>query len=100
MKQRVLLFIKKETVLLAAAILAVISIFFVPPSADYLTYIDWRVLGILFSLMAVMAGLKKNGVFDRLGRKLLQKTKNTLQLVLVLVFLCFFAVCSLQMTCH
>lgn len=96
MKQRVLLFIKKETVLLAAAILAVISAFFVPPSADYLTYIDWRVLGILFSLMAVMAGLKKNGVFDRLGRKLLQKTKNTLQLVLVLVFLCFF--CSMLIT--
>ena len=40
--------------------------------------------------MTVMAGLRRQGVFDRLGRALLGQTNSTLQLVLVLVGLCFF----------
>ena len=83
-------FIQQETVLTAAAVLAVFSMFFVPPDAQYVGYIDFRTLAILFSLMSVMAGLRRQGVFDRLGRALLARTRNTLQLVLVLVGLCFF----------
>ena len=50
-------FLKRETVLSVAAVLAVLSMFFVPPDADYLGYIDLRTLAILFSLMTIMAGL-------------------------------------------
>lgn len=49
-------FLKQETVLSVAAVLAVLSMFFVPPDADYLGYIDLRTLAILFSLMTIMAG--------------------------------------------
>ena len=83
-------FVKQEIVLCVAAVLAVLSMFFVPPDAAYIGYIDLRTLAILFSLMAVMAGLRRQGVFDRLGRTLLAQTGGTLQLVLVLVGLCFF----------
>ena len=83
-------FIQQETVLTVAAVLAVLSMFFVPPDAQYAGYIDFRTLSTLFSLMSVMAGLRRQGVFDRLGRALLARTRNTLQLVLVLVGLCFF----------
>ena len=83
-------FIQQETVLTAAAVLAVVSAFFVPPDAQYLGYIDLRTLAILFSLMTVMAGLRRQGFFDRMGRALLARTGSTLQLVLVLVGLCFF----------
>lgn len=83
-------FLKQETVLSVAAVLAVLSMFFVPPDADYLGYIDLRTLAILFSLMTIMAGLRRQGVFDRMGRALLARTGSTLQLVLVLVGLCFF----------
>ena len=83
-------FIQQETVLTVAAALAVLSMFFVPPDAQYAGYIDFRTLSTLFSLMSVMAGLRRQGVFDRLGRALLARTRNTLQLVLVLVGLCFF----------
>lgn len=83
-------FLKQETVLSVAAVLAVLSMFFVPPDADYLGYIDLRTLAILFSLMTIMAGLRRQGVFDRTGRALLAWTGSTLQLVLVLVGLCFF----------
>lgn len=90
MKEQVIAFLKKETVLVAAILLAAISAFFVTPDQAYFDYIDWRTLGILFSLMTVMAGLQENGFFDRIGRKLLEKTENSRQLVLVLVFLCYF----------
>ncbi len=83
-------FIKQETVLSVAIVLAAISAVFVSPDAGYISYIDLRTLAILFSLMTVMAGLRRQGVFDRLGRALLGQTNSTLQLVLVLVGLCFF----------
>ena len=54
-------FLQQETVLTAAAVLAVVSAFFVPPDAQYLGYIDLRTLAILFSLMTVMAGLRRQG---------------------------------------
>ena len=83
-------FIKQEAVLSVAAVLALLSAFFVPPDGAYLGYIDFRTLAILFSLMTVMAGLRQQGIFDRMGRALLALTGSTLQLVLVLVGLCFF----------
>ena len=83
-------FIQQETVLTAAAVLAVVSAFFIPPDAQYLGYIDLRTLAILFSLMTVMAGLRRQGFFDGLGRALLSRTHSTFQLTLVLVGLCFF----------
>ena len=45
---------QKEPVLSIATCLAIISAFFVPPDAEYLGYIDFRTLAILFSLMTVM----------------------------------------------
>lgn len=89
---RVLLqFIKKEIVLVVAIVLAVLSSIWNPPSKTYLEFIDFRVLGILLSLMLVMAGLQENGVFHILGRKLVGRCTNTRRLGFVLVFLCFFS---------
>lgn len=90
MKEKMITFCKKEVVLVAAAILAIISAFIVPPQKAYLDYIDWRVLGLLLSLMIVMAGLQKCGAFDALGEALLRKTKRVWQLCLILILLCFF----------
>lgn len=90
MKNKVIQKLKQEAVLSVASVLAVVSAFFVHPDRGYASYIDLRTLAILFSLMAVMAGLRSQGVFDRLGRFLLSKTKGETQVVLVLVLLCFF----------
>ena len=40
-----------DPVLIVAWVLAVISAFFVKPDREYLGYIDWRSLGILWGLM-------------------------------------------------
>lgn len=66
-------FIKKEPVLSAAAVLAVLSMFFVAPSPEYLSYIDFRTLALLFSLMTVVAGLKEIGLFRYLGSSLARR---------------------------
>ena len=88
--EKLVRFVKREAVLSVAAALALLSALAVPPDGAYLGYIDFRTLAILFSLMTVMAGLRQQGVFDCMGRALLALTGSTLQLVLVLVGLCFF----------
>ena len=80
-------FIKKEPVLSAAAVLAVLSMFFVAPSPEYLSYIDFRTLALLFSLMTVVAGLKEIGLFRYLGSSLLAGMHSTRQLAFTLLFL-------------
>jgi len=69
---------------------------FVRPGFHYFTYIDYPVLGILFCLMIVVAGLKKLGIFDFLSLKLLTSAKNVKQLSILLVN-CVF-VCSMLVT--
>lgn len=83
-------FIKKDPVLLISGLLAVVSAFFVPPDVSYLSYIDFRVLALLFCLMCVMNGFHEIGLFQKLAVFILSRTKNTRQLTAVLVFLCFF----------
>lgn len=91
MKQKILSVIKNEIVLLVSLVLAVGSMFFVAPSGEYLGYIDFRTLGLLFCLMAVMAGLNAMGVFKMIALSLLRKVKKSYQLYLTLVMLCFFS---------
>lgn len=90
MKNKIFDFIKRETVLCVSAVLAVISMFFVPPAGEYISYIDFRTLALLFCLMAVMAGFREIGVFSALANSLLEKTKNFRGISLILIMLCFF----------
>ena len=53
------------------------------------SYVDWNTLSLLFSLMAVMKGFQKFGLFDYLGSSLLKKVFSTRATLLVLIFLPF-----------
>lgn len=83
-------FVHGEPVLSASLVCAVISMFFAPPSAAYLGYIDTRVLILLFCLMAVVSGMQKYGVFDLLAQKLLAGRHALRTIVLFLTLLPFF----------
>lgn len=83
--------IKKEPVLTAAAVCGLLSMFFVPPSAAYLGYIDFRVLCLLFCLMAVVAGLQRHGLFTWLAEKMLTGNMQRRKLFLLLILLPFFS---------
>ena len=89
-------FLKQETVLCIAALCAVATILLVPPDAEYLHYIDWRVLCLLLCLMAVVAGFKSLGAFDWLTWQLLRRIQNGRVLGVTLVLLPFF--CSMLVT--
>lgn len=84
-------FFKKETVFCIASLAALISAFFTPPSLNYITYIDFRVLLMLFSLMAVTEGLSRLCVFKRCAEIMVPKADNLRLLVFVLWGLCFFS---------
>ena len=88
--------IKKEPVLVVSAVCAVVSMFFYAPSAQYIEYINFRVLCLLFSLMAVVAGFTKCGLFNVLAQKVIGKCHTSTGLAVILVMLPFF--CSMLIT--
>lgn len=88
---KIVLFIKNEIVLIISFVLAFVSMFFASPGEGYVDYIDFRTLALLFSLMAVMEGIDRLGVFSLAAEKLLSKVKTLSGVTLTLVLLCFFA---------
>lgn len=82
--------IKQESVFSIIFCLTLISLFFVPPSPVYLSYIDWNTIFILFALMTVVAGFSSCGLFSRLGTVLCRAASGDWTLAAVLIYLCFF----------
>ena len=82
-------FIKSEVVLCVSFLLAAVSSFIIKPDSQYIKYIDWNTLLLLFALMAVMAGLQQLGLFSKIGNILLSKISTTRQMMLILIFLPF-----------
>lgn len=89
--KHLLSFIKKEPVLFCSAILAIISSCVVLPDSQYIHYIDYRVLALLFCLMIVVAGFESIHVFVLLGNRLLTGVHSTRGILLILISLSFFS---------
>ena len=83
-------FVRREAVLTAAVLLAAVSMAFVPPDAQYVSYINYRVLAILAGFMVAMAGLERLGVFTEIARSLLAVARGARSTAAVLILLCFF----------
>lgn len=90
MGAKLIAFFKKETILCVAGLLAVLSMVWVPPDGEYMGYINWQVLVLLFCLMSVMGGLQALGIFKAIANTLLHWANGLRQLTLLLVMLCFF----------
>lgn len=84
-------FFKDETVFSISLVLAIFSCFFVKPDNNYINYINWETLILLFVIMIIVEVLKNLAVFELLVRKLLKKIGNTRGLVSILVFICFIS---------
>ena len=89
--QKMIQFFKKDVVLTASLILAVLSCFLTPPSLSYIGYIDFDTLILLFCLMLVMAGLQEQKFMEFVGSRLLSRTRTRRGLMTALVFLCFIS---------
>lgn len=84
-------FLKREIVFSIACLLAIISAFFVTPSKEYLGYINFQTLALLLALMLVVQGLNSCGLFNSLVNYSMKKIKNTRQLAVVMILLCYMS---------
>lgn len=83
-------YLKKEKVLSIAWILAILSMFIIHPDFQYIDYIDFKVLALLFCLMLVVKGFQKIGLFNFLIEKMSAYIKDSRRLSQMLIFCCFF----------
>ncbi len=84
-------FISSEAVLILSALLAVGSMFAVPPDKLYAHYINYSVLILLFCLMAAVAGLQAAGVFSRIADSVSRSGLGKKGKSLLLILICFFS---------
>ncbi len=84
-------FVKDEIVLIISLLLAVVSSVIVGVDKEYIGYIDFRTLGLLFCLMAIVGALNRQGIFFILAKSLLKRVKSTRSLCVYFSLLCFFS---------
>ena len=80
-------FAKRHTLPLIACIAAVISAFFVPPSAAYLDYFDFKTLGCLFCISATVNALVSTGLFARAARRTVRTLRTQRACVIAMVLI-------------
>lgn len=89
MFQKILAYFRREVVFTVALVCALASFLLVPPGMHTLQGIDITTLLMLFSLMTVVAGLRRCGLFDRLSLWLAGKVSTLRSLCRVLTVACF-----------
>ena len=89
MFQKISQALRRDVVLTASLILAAVSCLIAPPGPEYLGYIDFDTLIILFCLMLIVEGLRRQNFLRYVAGLLLGRTGTVRGLVSTLVFLCF-----------
>ena len=82
-------FVSENTVLVVAALLAIITSCIVTPDAKYVDYIEYKTLTCLFCTLAVICALKNIKFFTVVARKIVAFTGNTRMAILALVYITF-----------
>lgn len=82
-------FIKKNIVFVIALIAAVITMFIIPPDAEYIEYFDFKTLTCLFCVLAVVCGLKNINFFYILAREVVRRFGNLRICVIAVVYITF-----------
>ena len=81
-------YIKNEVVLFIAIILALVTSFFSIPK---LSYIDFKVLILLFNLMIVIAAFKELNIMNYIASIFIKKCSSYKSLFIALISMCFFS---------
>lgn len=82
--------IMNDKVFVIAGIVMIITMFIIPPSEIYLTYMNYKVLIIMFTIMIAVAGLNETHLFDYIATRLVIQFKTIKWISLVLVLSTFF----------
>ena len=87
--QKLLPFIKKNAVMLIAALAAIATSIIIPPDSEYIGYFDFKTLTCLFCVLAVVCALRNIRFFYTLAKAIIRKFKNTRMSILALVYITF-----------
>ncbi|MBR4720141.1 MAG: citrate transporter [Clostridia bacterium] len=88
-KNPVVIFVKKNYVMLIAFFAAIITSIFVPIDAEYMSYYDLKTLSCLFCVLAVVCAYKNINFFYILAKKVVYLFKNARMCILALVYITF-----------
>lgn len=91
MLSRIITFLRGQAVLSIAFVCACISLLVTGDVAQVPAYIDWRVIALLFCLMAAVAGLQRSGLMGHMARGLVRGRHSQRFVCFALVMLPFFA---------
>ena len=86
---RLVQWVRSNTVLVIAALAALLTSCIVPPDAAYANYFDWKTLTCLFCVLAVVCALKNVKFFTILARKIVDCTGNLRMATVALVYITF-----------
>lgn len=86
----VLRFFRREVVFTISLAAALLSFLLAAPGRHTLEGIDTTTLLMLFTLMTVVAGLRRCGVFDLMGRAVARRIRTRRGLAATLTAVCFF----------
>lgn len=82
-------FLKQNTVVCIAALLAAATCFVIPPDEAYWGYLDFKTLTCLFLTLAVICALKGIRFFAIIAHKIVMMTGNLRVLAIALVYITF-----------
>ena len=91
MLDRLVTFLRNEAVLCIAFVCACASMAATGDLSNAPSYIDWRVIILLFCLMASVAGLRSSGVMARIAQAIVAGERQKRLVCLALVMLPFFS---------
>lgn len=82
-------FLRKNTVFIIALLAAVVTAFFVPPDAQYLSYFDWKTLSCLLCTLAVICALRNIHFFTVVAHKIVGLTGNIRRAIIAIIMITF-----------
>ena len=88
--KKILKFIKTQPMLVIAFAATLVTMFIIPPDAEYLEYCNRTVLIQLFCLMAAVGGFRSIGLFEKATAILLKSAGTVRRLGIILTLICFF----------
>lgn len=83
-------YLYKDKVFIIAFLFAILSMFFIAPSSNYIGYINYKVLIIMFTLMIAVAGFYETHFFDYVATKLVIHFRSIKWIGLVIILTTFF----------
>lgn len=86
---KILKFFKTNCIFSIALVIAIVSMFFVPPDKEYIDYFEWSTLANIFLLLLVIAALSNINFFEKLARLIVKMFKNTRSIIICLIFMTY-----------